>query len=452
MSDLAAIVKRHPFVLDTETGGDVTLDLFLGDADYGTVVGDLRMRLEMEGLDGRPRFVCPIKECGDSMTLKRVEVRSKADKHPHRFYFKHRFNENKCRGTGHLPPSMISAMKFNGAKESRQHLEFKQRIVESIEADPSFSECMVEKRWVDADGGQWRQPDVQATRGDRHVAFEVQLSTTFLHVIAQRMKFYRDNHGVLIWLFRNLDFSKFLQAEDDIFYSNNWNAFRVTDETVALSKAEGRFALECAWKAPVIHGPALEWEQRTQTIFFDQLKFDVGKNQVPRAYFHNCEVDRAWAKAVEPTLPWVHRFEKFWLRQELDLDEWACLRDAMRTMGVDMPEHTYDDGNFRPLLNVLYSVKHGRMIGYDYKTDPFVRLGHHLFDQKKPFLRVFHLALNAFDRAAEVKRQDRNEKFSAKAHDYLRLIAKHDPEFELGAGLSSVVAFLFPEIDRKRIR
>lgn len=452
MSDLAAIERKHPFVLDTETGDDVTLEQFLSNADYGTVVGELRMKLEIDGLDGRPRYVCPLPECRDGMSLKKVKV---LDKSPHRFYFKHRHNENKCTGTQHLASSTISAIKFNGAKESRQHIEFKKRVVESIEADPSFEDCATERRWVQADGGRWRQPDVQARRGAQRVAFEVQLSTTFLHVIAQRMKFYRDNHGVLVWLFRDLNFSKYLQAEDDIFYANNRNAFRVTDETVARSKATGRFAMECAWMEPVIKAEGIKEEQRTVIVFFDQLHFDVGKNGAPRAYYFDCEAARARASQVSATLPAIQRFERYWLARRFDATEWAAVREGLLKLGASVPEYQHSDP-FEQLLNVLYSVKHGRMIGYNYTKQPFADLGHHLFDRRKGFLRVFHLAIAAFDRIEQVKRDDLNGNLEGKARKeetgYFACIKRCDPDYDLPVELRSTVALLFPELPAAKIR
>lgn len=451
MSELAAKIRKHEFVLDTQTGEDVSLDQILGAADYGTVVGEIRMKMQMDELDGKARYVCPLPGCGDHMMLKKVKVR---EKDPHRFYFKHRSNENQCAGTANLPPSMISALKFNGAKESVQHLAFKRLIVESIEADSTFGKAETEKRWVEADGGKWRQPDVQAKRGDQRIAFEVQLSTTFLHVIAQRMKFYRDNHGVLIWLFRDLNFSKYLQAEDDIFYSNNRNAFRGTDETAALSRETGRFALECAWMEPVIRAEGIRYEERRQKIFFDQLKFDVGHNETPRAYFYDCEAARARAQSVEQTLPWVRRFETYWLKEKFNIDEWHTLKNGLRGHGLALPDYPHTDP-FEQLLHVLYSVKHGRMVDYGYTQAPFLALAHHLFDRRKGFIRVFEHALQTYGRTTLLTSEKNYPRFEAKAvgpNGYRRMIAEGDPAYDLDPSLRGVAAFLFPELDPAFIR
>ncbi|WP_407066812.1 DUF6035 family protein [Extensimonas sp. H3M7-6] len=44
--------------------------------------------------------------------------------------------------------------------------------------------------------GEWRRPDVQAKFGDLRMAFEIQLSTTYIRVIAERQEFYlREGEG-----------------------------------------------------------------------------------------------------------------------------------------------------------------------------------------------------------------------------------------------------------------
>jgi hypothetical protein len=444
--------QKHRIVIDVNTGNAVTVSQVLGQADYGTVVSDYRIRMQIEGLEGTYRYVCPRDECRDQMILSKVRSR---DKDPYRFYFKHRRHENSCAGTAHLSAREICALQFNGAKEGADHLLFKQRIMESIEADPTFGKPDAEKHWVDDTNGKWRQPDVQVMRGDQRIALEVQLSTTFLHVIAERMKFYRDTGGHLIWIFRDLDISNYRQAEDDIFYANNGNAFRVTDQTVARSKAMGRFAIECAWMEPVINAEGIKEEQRTAIVFFDQLHFDVGKNGAPRAYYFDCEAARARAIQVSATLPAIQRFERYWLARSFDATEWSAVREVLLKFGVSVPEYQHSDP-FEQLLNVLYSVKYGRMIGYNYIKQPFADLGHHLFDRRKGFLRVFHLAIATFDRIEQVKGDDLNGNLERKARKeetgYFACIKRCDPDYDLPEELRSTVALLFPELPAAKIR
>jgi len=446
VSSFAALRQKHRIVIDVNTGEAVTVDQVLGDADYGTVVGDYRMRMQLEGLDGTYRYICPQPECCDQMVLKKVRSQ---DKDPFRFYFKHRHNENVCAGTEHLSAREICALKFNGAKESADHFAFKRRIVESIEADPTFEKPETEKRWVDDTNGKWRQPDVQVKRGGERIALEVQLSTTFLHVIAERRKFYRDTGGRLIWLFRDLNILAYRQAEDDIFYANNWNAFRITDQAVEQSCREHRLALECGWFEPVIRSEGITFEERKKQIYFDELKFDVGKNGVPRAYFFDTEAARERAERIGRTLPLVRRFETYWLKEKFNADEWRSLREGFSAQGVSLPEYPHT-APFEQLLHVLYSVKHGRMVDYGYTQAPFLDLAHHVFDRRKGFMRVFEHAMETYGRTALLTSEKNYPRFEAKAvgpNGYRRKIADRDPAYVLDPSLHGVVAFLFPELD-----
>jgi len=98
--------------------------------------------------------------------------------------------------------------------------------------------------------GKWRQPDVSALYHGQRVAFEVQLSTTFLDVIALRRLFYLKEGGLLFWVFAKFEeFSRRLTM-DDVFFNNNQNAFLVSGLTRDASFAAGDFLLDCVWAIP----------------------------------------------------------------------------------------------------------------------------------------------------------------------------------------------------------
>ncbi|WP_173647486.1 MULTISPECIES: DUF6035 family protein [Pseudomonas] len=91
-------------------------------------------------------------------------------------------------------------------------------------ADRSCGEPQVEKVWKGqavAERATWRKPDVRVARGDERIAFEVQLSTTFLTEIVGRREFYQANGGSMIWVFQNFDPSSTKTAEEDIFFLNH---------------------------------------------------------------------------------------------------------------------------------------------------------------------------------------------------------------------------------------
>jgi hypothetical protein len=98
------------------------------------------------------------------------------------------------------------------------------------------------------------------------------------------------------------------------------------------------------------------------------------------------------------------------------------------------------------------------MIGYNYKSRPFAVLGHHLVDRRRPFLRVFHHALDVFGRIEQVKQDDHNHRLELKAKGengwggYLERIKQGDPAYDLPEELRATVTLLFPELSPKYIR
>lgn len=154
----------------------------------------LRMALSESIARNEPLYACPI--CGVPVYLiSRKEART--------FFFRHDLEDGRCpaRTRGELSEDEINARKYNGAKESQSHIRMKEIIAESLHCDPRFSQIKIEATWAALDRGKWRKPDVQAVFDGLPVAFEIQLSTTFLRVIAERRAFYLREGGLLCWIF-----------------------------------------------------------------------------------------------------------------------------------------------------------------------------------------------------------------------------------------------------------
>ncbi|HOZ25711.1 MAG TPA: DUF6035 family protein [Hyphomonadaceae bacterium] len=435
--------QSNPFVLDRESGAWIDLRTFLGDSDYGDVVSK-RMALRLSLAEGVARYVCP--RCGEPMTLASVPVRVRE---PTRFYFKHRYETGECSGTSGLGERAICALKFNHQKEGWEHKRFKERLLESLAADPAFSDTKAETRFVDAGGQRWRQPDVQTNAGGQRIAFEAQLSTTFIHVIAERMKFYAQNDAALVWLFRDLNINDFRQAEDDIFYANNRNVFRLTDETVALTKAESRFALECVWLEPIPDAGHVRDIERRSVVYFSELQFDVAASGAPRAFYFNYDAERAKAILHAADIDLRQRFEAHWLESVSDQTAWLLLRKELHERGIEVPEWSSLDG-FQQLLDMLYSVKHWKVIGSRHRS--MVEKAHYLHDRRKGFLLLFHHALKAFGRVDAFKQEDVGKnRFSVKVEAY-RAKLRNDPTYAFDGRYVDLAMLLFPEIPTKAFR
>ena len=153
----------------------------------------------------------------------------------------------------------IDAMRYNGQKEGDAHLRMKNLLVESIKADHLgfIAEPKVEKNWYgSSDPKKWRRPDVSAEyeliTPPLRIAFEVQLSSTYLHVISARRQFYLEENALLFWIFKDGKNVDPRQYQDDLFYNNNSNLFIVDEETLAISKDSRKFYLRCQYLEPVI--------------------------------------------------------------------------------------------------------------------------------------------------------------------------------------------------------
>ncbi|KAF1710181.1 DUF6035 family protein [Pseudoxanthomonas sacheonensis] len=444
--------RQYDQVWDKDAGDYVSLTEFLGDGTYGEIIADRRVALENDLVEGKERFVCP--DCEKAMVLRSIPTRDRTED---RFYFRHRIDDGTCSGRKGLSPAAICARKYDHAKEGVRHKLFKQLIAESIAADPRFTDTRVEARWKDADGVRWRQPDVQSVWQGRRVAFEVQLSTTFLHVIAERMTFYRHNDGALLWLFRDLNPDEFKLAEDDIFYSNNRNAFRVGVDTVERSRELGRFMLGCVWHEPHLDERGiLEDRVQRRIVGFDELTFDVSAGGVPRAFYSDYDNKLAACQQKQEQERQAKREARDQvLRDALEAavlnfsmadegnDDWLEIRQRFLGRGFDLPPRLYyDEGPFY-LLQAAYSAKHGKPVACGIKN--LMGLANSLFNLHKDALWVFSVMLRHFDRGHDLTANGNVDGWKKKRDEYREGWFLGDPTFEPNRRYDNLLAFLFPD-------
>ena len=89
---------------------------------------------------------------------------------------KHRFTEEEIR-----------RIKYNGAKESELHYTLKTKLAYYLAQNKDVLKVRVEEVYKNlAISKEWRKPDVLTEWGNKQIAFELQLSTTFLSVIVGR--------------------------------------------------------------------------------------------------------------------------------------------------------------------------------------------------------------------------------------------------------------------------
>jgi len=424
------------------------LDLARGRCErHADVIGDdyekalqLRMQLQTDLRHEQPRFVC-------AMCMTPVYLVSRPE--GRKFFFRHSLEDGRCSAVtrGPLSQEEIDARKYNGAKESWLHLEMKSWIAACLQADTRFSEVVVEGRWTGAFSGEWRRPDVRASYGGTRVAFEVQLSTTYINVIAQRREFYRQEGGLLFWVFAHFDIGARRLTQEDVFYNNNRNAFVVTQATRDESLRQRRFLLDCIWAEPTLGGGVSEL--RRELVPFDGLTLDA---HTQRAYHFDFDRERSrLAREVRERKlarlkPLRDKFEGWYVAhvttREDDHKTWGQLRRDCAGEAVVLPE--YPGMLPRGLLNVLYSTKHGRVIGWDYPH--FIQIAHHVEPGLRQYLHYFRAALKAFERAELIRSEDVSGKWAAKVAEYKARIAHGDPAYKADTAHDALVRLLFPEL------
>lgn len=442
-------VPAIPNVFDTDSGAEVHAD-FLLTAEEEAV---MQLRFEVKRLikQDRAKFLCP--ECFVPVSLVSM-------KKARRFYFRHLVEDGSCSAItrGELSQAEINARKYNGAKESYLHREMKKWVADSLHASGKFADIAQEARWTGPITGAWRKPDVSAMYGDLKIAFEVQLSTTFLDVIAERWNFYQQEGGLVVWVFARFDDERRRLTQDDLFFINNQNALIVSKDTRDASVAASDFLLDCAWSEPQ-PAPFLPTVRRRRVSFFE-LKLDT---ELQQAYYIDCRGQKAEFQATleEERRRWPAYFERWWLevadteRTQEDqednvwefpecapvnwgdwgmLDE-SCLATYGRAHALYLPV---------AMLNVFYSAKHGRPIGI--RRRHFIEVAHYVVESYPRYLRWFRRALEVFGRGQLLAEQDQSGKWAIKVKRYKQAMKNREARYEVDETHRTLFEWLFPEL------
>lgn len=410
------------------------------------VIGDdwaaaLQLRLEVQtSLDVNARFLC-------AQCFTPVYLVSRHD--AKKLFFRHTLEDGRCAAVtrGELSQDEINARKYNGVKESWLHIEMKRWIVDCLLADGRFTDIAVEERWTGEVTGAWRKPDVRAVFNGIPIALEVQLSTTYLNVIAQRREFYRQEGGLLFWVFSQFSMDARRLTQDDVFYNNNRNAFVLTSETRDRSVRQKRFMLECVWAEPAADG-YVDTLQR-ETVPFDSLTLDPATQ---RAYYFDFDgqrsslIQQAWRDSQRRRAALRERFDTFYLtympERSFDARVWQVLYRDITAEGLYIPHHP---GSLpTTLLNALYSAKYGRVFGWTFPN--FIQAAHQMVPGNRGHLHYFRRALLAYNRADLVRSEDHTRKWAAKVIEYKAAIRAGDPTYAPDTEYDDLVELLFPEV------
>lgn len=444
---LAVARPEVAVVLDAQTGQEHSATEVIG-SDFDRLM-QLRMEVKTSILEDKAKYLCA--ECFVPVHLCCLMAKR-------RFFFRHTIEDGRCSAItrGELTQEEINARKYNGAKESFLHRQMKQWLVESLHASGKITDVAQEQRWKGLVTGDWRRPDVSARLGELKVAFEVQLSTTFLDVIAERRRFYLKEGALLFWVFARFDEDARRLTLEDVFFNNNQNAFIVSETTRDASRASGQFLLDCVWAEPAYWdtGPELHRER----VSFDQLTLDPTKQQ---AFYFDYATARAQRTAHEEAErgAWPKRFEEWWLQEadrhtSLHDQEWAihdfptCVPTDWDDWGMvsSTPLRFYGENNRLPvaMLDCFYSAKHGRPIGINRKH--FIEVAHYVAESYPHYLLWFRRALQVYDRAPLLKEQDKRGKWQERVRAYVQDMRADREKYAADQKHQLLFEFLFPEL------
>jgi hypothetical protein len=430
-------------VLSLRTGRLFDAQDLIGRQRYDRLIGGFRDVLSDAIRMGRPRLVCSVCQ---------VPVRLVASPQK-RFFFRHLIEDGSCPAvTKSASESEIRAMKYNGQRESVAHQETKAWIADSLSADASFSAIDVERTWNSRQGFQRRRPDVQAVRDGLRLAFEAQLSTTFLDVVRDRRAFYLQEGALLVWVLRHFTPDNRRLTEDDILFTNNSNVLVVDAETVYLSKQSGRFQIRCHYREPFIEKGRRREQWRQRIVPFDALTLDQARQRVFLFDFEEEE----WRVSEQLKQAAAQRDDDlrreilgYWLsghirRGFVDEDQAAWRETVARAaaQGVILPELI--ETPFRAAVSALLSAKVGEPVGSGFKK--LVEVANLVANQYPALAMPFGWALREYDTLRILEEGDRKGTWKKKSRELRRLIAANPTSYKAPLPYSPALRFLFPEI------
>jgi hypothetical protein len=434
-------------VIDSTTGEVLPVQDVIG-SDYDLLL-QLRMKVKTSIKLDLPLYLCA--ECFSPVHLC-------CRRSTRRFFFRHTIEDGRCGAItrGDLSQKEITAQQYNGAKESLLHRRMKQWLEESLRASGRFTDIAQEQRWTGAVSGAWRKPDVSARLGDTKIAFEVQLSTTFLDVIAERRQFYLREGGLLFWVFAKFDEDGRRLTQDDVFYNNNQNAFLVSEATRDASRVAGDFLLNCVWSKPGYSDSQPELHR--QQISFRDLTFDLAKQQ---AFFFDYAGTRKQREAeeAEERAKWPQQFETWWLEaaakhsflseQEIEMASFpsnAPVHWGDWGMLIHTPLRFYGPDNPLPvdILDAFYSAKHGKPVGINRKQ--FIEVAHWFVPANPAYLLWFRRALQVWNCGDLLREQDRSGNWAKRVRGYKQELKREPEQFDADQRHQLLFEWLFPEL------
>ncbi|NMM50336.1 DUF6035 family protein [Marinigracilibium pacificum] len=270
-------------VLDINSGKKIDVSLILKGEDQRH---QLREKLQKAFINKDPWLVCPY--CKQPLNLLASESNKKI---VHFGHFKSSNIDCYLKSSNNFTKKEIERIKYNGVKEGEKHIELKTKLYNILKKQKNVSNLELEKVYRDKETSKrWKRPDVQCQlliKSERlHIAFELQLSTTFLSVIVDRQEFYKKNQVFIFWVFHSFNkiYNDRAFTKSDVFYNNGENAFILNEEAIKKSNQENELYLTCVFKKHIVENGDYKGEWKEKLINVSKLKFDHSTYKV---YYRN---------------------------------------------------------------------------------------------------------------------------------------------------------------------
>lgn len=248
IGDIDKTKRTIDTIIDIEENKIISAKSFFSQPE--SVVFKVRTELEKAIYLKKPRFVC--KYCGQM-----VKISGRKTQRGVARFFSHLRDSDDCdyKTTTGKTKREIERAKYAKCNEGERHKFLKTEIARYLNTTNGVSEVQIESTFK---GNhpilRWRRPDVYAKYRGQDVVFELQLSTTFVSVIAERDLFYRMNNTHIIWIFNfdeqaeHVDLTNMMTK--DIYYNNHFNIFIFDKEAQKQSEERGELILKCNWIKP----------------------------------------------------------------------------------------------------------------------------------------------------------------------------------------------------------
>jgi len=277
-------------VLDLETGELTEAAVFLDSAQTDEAdIFKLRTLIEKQIQLHEVNYVCIY--CKQAIAIR---GRTNFIESSKTYYFTHLVNSKDCviKTNNILTREEVQRIKYNGAKESALHENLKNLIAHFLRLEPAIKEVLVEKVYRElAISKEWKKPDVMAIFKDKKIAFELQLSTTFLSVIVQRTLFYQSRNVFLIWVFPHFSLQSDLQkfTQKDVYFNNSFNVYVFDKEAQEQSATEQGLVISCFYHEFTLEENVVSGKWVKKFIRLSDITFDHEK---VTNYFYDSDAQR----------------------------------------------------------------------------------------------------------------------------------------------------------------